>query len=218
MLRIQGLFAIPFAFDVHPDPARLNIALRKLFLEREREGVRYANPAPYTARNSELLFESHFDLFMWPEPEIVQLREFCLSRIVQAACELNNYDAAARRSLRVRTDAWFHITRRNGYFGVHNHPLASWSGVYCVASGEHDANQPDSGALTFIHPNSSSSMYIDPGNEFLKPPFSSGNTAYRLLPGQLILFPSWVLHQVAPFFGDGERITVAFNCAFYREG
>jgi hypothetical protein len=35
-----------------------------------------------------------------------------------------------------------------------------------------------------------------------------------LEPGQLVLFPSWVLHDVKPYEGDGERITVAFNCWF----
>ena len=33
-------------------------------------------------------------------------------------------------------------------------------------------------------------------------------------PGQLVLFPSWILHDVKPFEGEGERITVAFNCWF----
>jgi hypothetical protein len=33
-------------------------------------------------------------------------------------------------------------------------------------------------------------------------------------PGQLVLFPSYILHDVKPFEGDGERITIAFNCWF----
>jgi hypothetical protein len=32
-----------------------------------------------------------------------------------------------------------------------------------------------------------------------------------------VLFPSWVMHDVKPFHGDGERITVAFNCWFTSE-
>jgi Putative 2OG-Fe(II) oxygenase len=28
------------------------------------------------------------------------------------------------------------------------------------------------------------------------------------------MFPSWVLHDVKPFEGEGERITIAFNCWF----
>jgi hypothetical protein len=34
-----------------------------------------------------------------------------------------------------------------------------------------------------------------------------------MVPVPLALFPSWLLHHVTPFVGEGERITVAFNCA-----
>jgi uncharacterized protein (TIGR02466 family) len=212
MLQIKGLFPVPFGYDQHPEPARLNTALRELFLAREKEGSRHANPGPITLRN-EQLFESHFHLFSWPDPEIVELRDFCLSRVAQIVAELNGYDAPTRSRLNIKTDAWFHVTRRGGFFGVHNHPLASWSGVYCVTAGQHDANQPDSGLLNFVHPHIGQSMYLDPGNERFKPPFGIQNYGLSLQPGQLVLFPSWLLHQVLPFYGEGERITVAFNCA-----
>ena len=29
--------------------------------------------------------------------------------------------------------------------------------------------------------------------------------------GKLLLFPSWLQHMVYPFFGDGERRTIAAN-------
>lgn len=214
-MRIQGMFPVPFAFDRHADPQRLNATLRTLFLAREAEGARYANPTPFTLRNA-ALFESHFDLFAWPQAEIAELREFCLSRVARLAGELNGYDETLRARLNIRTDAWFHVTRRNGYFGVHNHPMASWSGVYCVSPGEHDAGDVDSGALTFIHPQAGGAMYIDAGSEAMRPPFGIGNLSYQLGAGQLVIFPSWVLHQVLPFHGEGERITVAFNCAITR--
>lgn len=213
MLQMQALFPVPFGFEQHPNPEPLNTALRRLFLAREAEGTRHANPGPITLRNKQL-FESHFKLFAWPEPEIVELRNFCLSRLAQLVCELNGYDDQTRARLDIRTDAWFHVTRRNGFFGVHNHPLASWSGVYCVAAGKNDADQPDSGLLSFLHPHLGQAMYVDSGNEHLKQPFGIKNHGFPLNPGQLVLFPSWLLHQVLPFYGEGERITVAFNCSF----
>ena len=60
-----------------------------------------------------------------------------------------------------------------------------------------------------------SGMYVDAGSEFLKPPFGVQNFGLLLEAGQLVLFPSSVLHHVLPFQGEGERITVAFNCAFW---
>lgn len=211
MHQISPIFAVPFVFEQLPDPGPLNAALRTLFLARETEGSRYANPNPNTVRNREL-FESHFDLFDWPEDCVRQLSSFCLSTLMRAVGELNGYDVATLKRLSVATDAWFHITRRNGYFAVHNHPMASWSGVYCVDPGRIDPSQPESGNLSFINPYAS--MYVDAGNVQIKRPFQSTNYAFRLVPGQLIIFPSWVLHQVMPYFGDDERITVAFNCAF----
>ena len=100
------------------------------------------------------------------------------------------------------------------FFGIHNHPMASWSGVYCVAPGEHDANQADSGKLSFVNPNIAGNMYVDAGSAMVQPPFGMSNMGYSLAPGQLVIFPSWISHYVMPFYGEGERITVAFNCAF----
>ena len=31
------------------------------------------------------------------------------------------------------------------------------------------------------------------------------------LPGIMVMFPGWLVHQVHPFHGDGERISIAFN-------
>jgi len=210
MAQINPIFSVPFAFDQLEDCASVNQALRELFIRREAMGSRFANPQPYTPRNK-ALFESHFDLFNWPEACVAQLREFCLSRLLGVVAEINGYDNAKAARLNFTTDAWFHITRRGGFFGVHNHPMASWSGVYCVSAGEHDPDQPDSGKLSFINP--MAQMYLDAGNSFQKFPFQYGNYAIALKPGQLVLFPSWVQHQVMPFFGEGERITVAMNCA-----
>ena len=213
MYQIVPHFAVPFAFEQHPNSTSLNQALRELFLKREADGSRYANPKPYTVRNKDL-FESNFDLFDWPEPIIAELREFCLSNLLRTVAQLNNYDVAFLKRINIATDAWFHITRRNGFFGIHNHPMASWSGVYCVASGEHDADQADSGKLSFVNPNMVGNMYVDAGSAALQNPFNMGNMGYALSPGQLVLFPSWIPHYVMPFYGEGERITVAFNCAF----
>jgi uncharacterized protein (TIGR02466 family) len=217
MAQIIPHFAAPFAFEQHPNASALNADLRALFLKRETEGSKYANPNPYTVRNKDL-FESHFDLFDWPEPIIAELREFCLGNLLRTVAQLNQYDLAFMKRINIATDAWFHITRRNGFFGVHNHPMASWSGVYCVDSGRHDADQPDSGKLSFVNPNITGNMYVDAGSAALQNPFNMGNMGYSLAAGQLVLFPSWIPHYVMPFYGEGERITVAFNCAFQVRG
>jgi predicted 2-oxoglutarate/Fe(II)-dependent dioxygenase YbiX len=57
-------------------------------------------------------------------------------------------------------------------------------------------------------------MYIDAANLNLRGAFAYHIRHVQLEPGQLVLFPSWILHDVKPFEGEGERITVGFNCWF----
>lgn len=217
MPQITPMFSVPFGFAQMADAEPLNRELRSLFLAREKEGARWANPSPYTIRNG-ALFESHFDLFTWPEACVQSLAGFCHSELLALVAQLSGYDLATMRNLEMQTDAWFHITRSGGHFGMHNHPMASWSGVYCVSPGQHDPAARDSGRLSFVNPNSLAGMYLDPANSQLRQPFAFANHGFDLVPGQLVLFPSWVQHYVLPFHGTGERITVAFNCMFRARG
>lgn len=214
-MRIFPGFAVPFAQVRVPRCEGLNTALAALFLARAKQGRDYANPRPYTQRN-DALFESRFDLFQWPEPCIQQLREICFQATMHVVGELNNYPLERLRQLRMGADAWYHVTGRGGYFGLHNHPMASWSGVYCVASGEADPGQPSSGELSFTSPFAMNTMFVDAGTAQMRDPFTSGNRNFRLAAGDLLLFPSWLLHQVLPHDGPAERITVAFNAWFHE--
>lgn len=208
MAEILPFFAVPFGFAKLDDCGPLNRELRALFLARSAEGGEHANPRPLTQRNVQV-FESNFGLFRSTERPIQQLKEFCWRHLIPFICELNGYDDSMRSRLLIYSDAWFHVTRRGGFFGLHNHPNASWSGVYCV-----DPGQRGSGLLTFVNPMLTSSMYLDPANASMRGAFASGVRQVDLEPGQLVLFPSWVLHDVKPYDGDGELITVAFNCWF----
>lgn len=210
-LNLNSPFQIPFAQAQHPDCAALNEALRTLFLQRERAGT--ANPTA-TMQINPALFESRFDLFKWPDACVRSLRDWCWQQLMAFVREVNRHDEATLRRLVGHADAWFHIARRGGYFGLHNHPMASWSGVYCVATGQDDEGRRDSGLLSFPHPMAASAMFIDAGNNRLSIPYSYASRELRLQPGQLVLFPSWLMHQVTPFMGEGERITVAFNAWF----
>lgn len=206
------MFAVPFGLSRHPDAARLNQQLKPVILDIEAGG-KAANPRPLTPRNTPT-FESHFDFFRIANPAIQELKAFCWDQLLALIGRLNGYDLPTLHRLQIYNDCWFHVTRRGGFFGVHNHPNASWSGVYCVDPGQADPTKPENGLLSFINPTVSSAMHIDAGIAKMGMPFGPFCPRFRLEPGQLVMFPSWVLHEVTPFEGEGERITVAFNCWF----
>jgi uncharacterized protein (TIGR02466 family) len=209
---IVNMFAVPFSFSRYPVHERLNLALKRRILAAEKESGS-ANPRPLTQRNA-AVFESHFDLFRDADPAIQELKTFCWDQLLTVIGTLNRYDLATLQRIQIYNNSWFHVTRRGGFFGVHNHPNASWSGVYCVDPGRHDAGAKDSGHLTFVNPMVVSAMYVDVGVARMQLPYGFQVAGFALEAGQLVIFPSWVLHDVKPYEGQGERITVAFNCWF----
>ena len=213
---LNPVFAVPIYTAENPASAELNARLKALFVSRERGEFARNDPYPVKSR---ALFESRFDLFDWPDPDVAAMRDFCLANLYELIGQINGYDTPTLQRLHMALESWFHITREEGYFAYHNHPMHSWSGVYCVCQ-EGDEGVDDSGLLTFMNPHPASTVYMDPASLRLKSPYGGGNVSLRLQPGQLVLFPSWLQHEVSAFRpkGPGIRITVAFNARFMMQG
>ncbi|MGB9428807.1 MAG: putative 2OG-Fe(II) oxygenase [Gammaproteobacteria bacterium] len=214
-IAITPAFASPIIQATMPGCEDLNRRLRQLFLQWEQDKTRKRSSAP-TPVIKVAVYESSFDLFLNPEPEIQALRQFCLQTLGYVIAQLNSYTSEEMAGLRIYEHSWYHLTRHAGYTAQHNHPMASWSGVYCVDPGDTVSDRPNNGALRFLEARTTASMYLDPGNAHLQTPYMFGDIAYQMAPGQLLLFPSYLLHEVAPYYGQRERITVAFN-AWVRE-
>jgi len=210
-VRVSAAFAVPFGEARLPECQRLNRQLEALFLQRETD--EYRNPTPSHSPQREM-FESRFNLFLWPEPCIQELRAFVLNSVAQTVMEASDLQPAELARLQIHNHTWFHVTRYAGSFVAHNHPLASWSAVYCVRAGERVAEHPGSGTLRFLDTRPGADAYLDIANRRLRPSFALRCREARLEEGQLIVFPSFVFHEVSPFYGRDVRITVATNCWF----
>ncbi len=210
-LRVMPLFAVPVAEARLANCERLNAELEALFLASEDDEHR--NPTPSHTFQRET-FESRFNLFRWPDPCIQELRRFMLDSVARMVLETTTLKPEDLGRLQFQNHTWFHISRYAGGFISHNHPMASWSAVYCVRAGETVAEHPDSGLLRFFDTRQGATSYTDPVTEPLHRPYALKNLDLRLAEGQLIVFPSYVFHEVTPYYGRGSRITVATNCWF----
>jgi len=210
-IKVSSLFAVPFGEARLNACERLNRELEALFLQRETD--EHKNPMPSHVPQAET-FESRFNLFLWPEACVQELRHFMLDAVARTVMETTTLRAEDLSRLKFQNHTWFHVSRYAGSFVAHNHPLASWSAVYCVRSGQEVAEQPDSGVLRFFDTRQGAGGYVDPANASLHREFALRPLEVRLVPGQVIVFPSYVFHEVAPFYGRDTRITVAANCWF----
>ena len=208
---VRPVFAVPLGQDRLEPCAALNRELEALFLART--GGEYRNPMPSHTPQEEL-FESRFNLFSWPEACVQELRRFMLDTVAQVVLRATRLTPADFARLKFHNHTWFHVTRRAGSFVSHNHPMASWSAVYCVRAGMAVPGQPGSGLLRLFDPRTGAGAYRDPGNEHLQPPFAVAPIELSLEAGQIIVFPSYLFHEVTAFHGEDTRITVASNCWF----
>lgn len=207
-------YGVPLLHCKLPNAEPLNRDLERYFRELESQGDKHRKPDTLTHQIE--IFESNFDLFKYKEPCIQKLKSFCLHNIWQTVMMLNNYNVEEMQSLRVFTDAWFHMTRYGGYIGSHQHPMASWSAVYMVDPGDTAEDVTKGGELTFGNPRPHCGMYLDPGNAYLSAPFENSNLVFAMKPGEMLIFPSYMVHHVSPYYGKRPRITVAMNCSFAK--
>jgi len=210
-LTLSPAFAVPIIEGRLAGCERLNRELESLFLQRETE--EYRNPTPSHIPQPET-FESRFNLFRWTESCIQELRQLMLDAVARAVLQTTAMTPQMLSRLKFHNHTWFHITRYAGSFVAHNHPLASWSAVYCVRAGEQVSDHPQSAVLRFFDPRQGAGAYLDPAIENLNAPFALRSLDFRLGAGDLVVFPSYIFHEVTPFYGADMRITVATNCWF----
>jgi uncharacterized protein (TIGR02466 family) len=148
-------------------------------------------------------WHSDVDLMTWPSPEmkVLQDRIFTMTRTITQA----TMQAPGGRTFDFKISAWANINTHGSYNRVHNHPNATWSGVYYVANGELEDGWPENGKLELVDPRVGIDMI------HLEGTFMGGRTLIDPKPGLMIMFPSWLQHFVHPFYGEGERISIAFN-------
>jgi uncharacterized protein (TIGR02466 family) len=106
------------------------------------------------------------------------------------------------------TDCWVNIMQRRVVHGLHLHPLATISGTYYVRT------PPGCAGLKFEDPRLGRYMAAPPRKANARMP----NRAWVTLPavaGQLVLFESWLRHEVPPNPAPGERVSVSFNYSWF---
>jgi uncharacterized protein (TIGR02466 family) len=102
------------------------------------------------------------------------------------------------------TDCWVNIMPRQVVHGLHLHPLATISGTYYVKTPK------GSSGLKFEDPRLERFMAAPPRLAGARPQ----NRPWFVIPaeaGNVVLFESWLRHEVPPNPVSAERISISFN-------
>jgi uncharacterized protein (TIGR02466 family) len=117
-----------------------------------------------------------------------------------------DFDLAGRKL--TMTDCWINVMTHQVAHGLHLHPLASLSGTYYVRTPR------GCSGLKFEDPRLDRYMAAPPRKRRAR----RDNQVWVTVPaeqGNLVLFESWLRHEVAPNPTVAERISISFNYSWF---
>lgn len=196
--KFEKLFSTPLIRFRVPDHEALNKALLA-------EGRKLIATDAGASKSNRGGWHSSGNLFDHEAECISTLREAAEEAVLDATRKLTSKVDPA--SLRLKLFAWMNANPPGGYNAPHTHPGAHWSGVYYVS--QPDVESGTSGMIEFLDPRTDL-----PHWRLLKAPAFSMKKKFRPEVGEMVLFPSYLVHWVYPNETDEERVSIAFNATF----
>ena len=198
----RSLFPTPIAAVRTPDADARNAELRHLILAR-----RDASPSMRASNSGG--WHSERDFAAWSGVRGAEVLE--MARLVA------NHMTRDREGRAVAPDwivtGWANVNGPGDSNFCHYHPGAFWSGTYYVDDGGTVDDPSLGGGFEMLDPRGAAPAMLMPILAYAgEGGLAAGMTeVIEPRPGLLVLFPSWLSHQVRTYRGTRERISVAFN-------
>lgn len=201
-IAVKGMFATPVAAMEVPDAPALNAELERTILARRGDspGVQASNAGGW---------HSDREILSWGGAPMAALIEVAKGVATQMTA-----DRQGRPIRPVWTiQAWANVNGAGDGNICHYHPGSFWSGTYYVADGGCSTDPSLGGEFEMLDPRGPGPGMYAPALKFAGEDCRSAGSAetIRPKPGLMLLFPSWLFHQVRPYRGSGLRISIAFN-------
>jgi hypothetical protein len=208
-----NLWPIPTLTVALQSPEQFNAALARIVLKEEQKVLRSSKPVAVAGVAAGLT--AHwlwYNVLNWNYPEILEFRRLVLDGIKQWMRTVGDPNDPGMKITGI--SCWANVLRYGEKLDIHHHDPAYLSGHYTVQSG-HDDSAPDptqnSGYTVYFRPG-----FIDRshgGDAALAG--SPWDADWRLetqpRPGRFFFFPSFVRHEVRPYLGKTERISIALD-------
>jgi uncharacterized protein (TIGR02466 family) len=199
-IKISRAFCTPVVLHRPSSAADLNAELARVILAAEQHTAS-------TLRSNVGGWRSRTNLLEWPDAAVAVFGDIVrdvMREVIAATVGPLGFDGA------FKLNAWANLLRAGNYNTLHAHPESAWSGVYYVDAGEPTVGDSLSGILELRDPRPAVEMVPAPGWPFGNP--------VRITPetGLMVLFPSWLYHQVHPYQGQRPRIAIAFNAPVHQ--
>jgi hypothetical protein len=206
-ISVVPIFATPLAVVTLPD------ALSALFPTVTELLARHAaaNPAPTTA--DRLCYQSRDDLLEWDAEPIQQLCSGILRGVWSTVAAVTTMPPERLQTLSMQARAGFTIVQPDGYLPATSHALTAWCGLCCLEAPAPTAERVDSGGVRFYE-SRLSTMMADASTSGLRAPYSAGHHMWRAVPGQLVVFPGSLNHEIPLIRSRGPLTLITVRTRF----
>ena len=185
--RVELLFPSPLLHFAVPDCEPLNEDLLRL-------GYRLREESPGIRRSNRQGWHSGGNLFREASSAVSVLESWIHIALGAAMDKLSARGDGP--DPRFHVDGWMNINPLGGFNAPHTHPDCHWSGVYYVSQPR--PRSRNAGMIEFLDPRRELNEY-----KGLRIKAYKGRRALLGQPGELYLFPSYLLHMVHP--NDSEE-------------
>ena len=193
---------LPRPDNYHPIQKEVKSALMKIQADNDYAEVSYIHPIAReqkSRKQTDSMYLIKDDLI--GKYNLINLKQ----RIIDTATNYVTSTMWSRlhgRKWRINIkNSWMNIQGKDKNHEWHCHPGYQVSGVYYMRVS------PDQGGIQFLNPNNIIQSCNFPENTNTCPQ----SMAFIPCDGEIILFPSWLMHNTCPNTTDEERISVAFN-------
>lgn len=197
----------PLFVTTNPDHEFLkDDLLSYIYKDQENQESPIASQVAITAKHQ--LFESKLNFLEAENAAVMEIRRMFEEVVSAIATEVNApYWPAESEGDATIIESWYHVTKDGGYHDIHSHPNCSWCGIYYLEPGECELGSRN-GVNRFYDPRINADHYSDVGTAYLG---EQGFWDFEPVEGQLVIFPSYLKHSALPYFGEKDRVVIAFN-------
>jgi len=107
------------------------------------------------------------------------------------------------------SNTWININNKNNYNKLHFHPYSVLSGTVYVSIPP--TSNKDDGCFIFIRNREFSDYAMEIHTQELEPMYNRSRETINPKTGDIIIFPSYMMHEVDPHQSKDRRISIAFN-------
>ena len=130
-----------------------------------------------------------------------------VSIVIDSVSEISKFQKIDTEMHMSKIDqCWAIVNPQYAHNTLHNHPNSIYSGVYYLIAPN------KCGSLVFRDPREVSHMWKLPTSEHTV--WTAQNVEYEPKESRMVIFPSWLLHQVQPNLSTEDRVSISFNISF----